>query len=89
MKLRGIVDSKGRHAAYKERLERDAAHAAALAAPPTAERQHNAETLPDGTIRCCGAIYAKHAHAAHLRGEAVHEWASGIGIVAADRAGLK
>jgi hypothetical protein len=52
---------------------------------PAPASPHNPQPQPDGAVKCCGQIYAKHAHLAHLRGESIHEWQSGIGVVAADQ----
>jgi hypothetical protein len=54
-------------------------------ASPAPASPHNPQPQPDGTVKCCGRLYAKHAHLAHLRGESIHEWQSGIGVVAADQ----
>jgi hypothetical protein len=54
-------------------------------ASPAPVSPHNPQPLSAGTVKCCGQVYAKHAHLAHLRGESIHEWQSGIGVVAADQ----
>jgi hypothetical protein len=54
-------------------------------ASPAPASPHSPQPQPDGTVKCCGRLYAKHAHLAHLRGESIYEWQSGIGVVAADQ----
>ena len=84
MKLQGIKSSHARHAAHQERLERDRAQAASLAQSAPAS-PHQPEAQPDGTVRCCGSLYAKHAHAAHLRGERVGVECSGVRMLPEDQ----
>lgn len=45
---------------------------------------HAPEPQADGTVRCCGLRWARHAHGAHLRGEHVAVSCSGVKMIPAD-----
>jgi hypothetical protein len=84
VKLKGILSSHARYAEHLARLERDAPKP--LQPQQSEPSPHAPQVQSDGTIRCCGTLYARHAHAAHLRGDTIGESCSGVRVVAEDRA---
>lgn len=77
MRLRGILDSKGRRAVW----ERNQAYRMPPAEPASVHKPLSGE---NGTIHCCGSRFSPAAHQRHTRGEPLHAVCSGVFVIDGD-----